>query len=299
MSNSCDVSVVILCYNHARFVVECLDSVKKQNYTDWELIIADDASKDNSLELISDWVSINSELKIKTNFHEINTGIGTMLNECIDIARGKYIKFISADDVLHPDFLTETVTFFEMASNEFGIVYTNAQYLKEDSTLENKFLVGDRNKVKNGWIRQNLQFSNFIPAPAVLIKKEVYQQIGKYNPKVLIDDFDCWLRASLKFKFHFIDKPLVYYRIHGNNISHKIDFGNDMIQLLINNDQNGDLAAGINLKIKDHYYQNNRKLAVLANYFQYEYREKWMSFCLQNKIPYKFYRLLNKIFGLK
>lgn len=289
------VSVVVLCYNHSSYVTECLQSVLAQHYTNWELIVADDASTDNSKEIIEKWLELNNQIRVKTNFHTTNTGIGTMLNECIDLAEGSYLKFISADDVLHPMLLKESIDFFEQHDNDYGVVFTNARYIRSDSSLEDKYIVPLNKEIPEGWIRKDLQYSNFIPAPAVVLKKEVYDKIGKYDPNVLIDDYDCWLRASLYFKFHYINQALVYYRIHGNNISHSIDFSNDMIEMLISHDKEGDFSKGINQKIRDHYYQGNMDFKALRMFHNYNYRDKWMSFCLSKKIPYKFYRIINKL----
>lgn len=293
------VSVVVLCYQHAAYVLQCLDSVVAQHYTDWELIIADDASKDNSVALIQAWLKVKTQLDIKTNFHQTNSGLATMLNECIALARGQYLKLISADDLLEPEFLQETVHYMEQSTDEqCGIVYTNAQYIKEDGTLEvNKFLIPNGKTIVQGSIRKALSYGNFIPAPAVLIKKAVFDVIGPYHKDTRIDDYDCWLRASKFFHFYYIPKALIRYRIHAYNISHQLDLSNDLLAMLIHYNDDGTLTQGINQQIKDKYYQGLTQLKVIQTYCQYPYRDPWMAFCLKNKIPYKLFRLINKFIG--
>lgn len=289
------VSVVVLSYNHAAFVRECLESVLAQTFDRWELIVADDASTDNSVSVINEWIAAQ-QITVRTNFHQKNTGIGVMLNECIELCRGEYIKFIAADDVLHPLLLEKAIGFFAQNDAEYGVVFSNAQYINEHSELQQKTIIPQGKAVPQGWIRKELQTSNFIPAPAVVIRKAVYQTAGYYDPSIKIDDYDCWLRASVYFKFHYIDEPLVYYRIHGNNISHTIDFNNDMIGLLIRNDRQGDCAQGIKQRLMDRYYQGNTKLPVLSEYAVYPYRDKWLYFCMKAGLPYRFFRLADKIF---
>lgn len=289
------VTIVILCYNHAQFVEDCLESIKAQTYTNWELIIADDASKDNSVDVINNWIIQQNQLKIKIHFHTVNSGIGTMLNECLALTNGNYIKFIAADDVLHSTMISEAVGFFETNESQYGIVYTNVSLIDESSKSLGRNLISDERRCPEGWVRNDLQFSNFIPAPSVLIKKEVYDKVGLYDPHNPIDDFELWLKASRYFKFHFINKPLVNYRIHADNVSHKLDFSNDMLALLIKHDVNGDMSEGINQKIRDFYFLGNLNLPALDSFYTYPYRDKWMSFCIQKKYAYKFYRLIDKI----
>ncbi|MDI9320107.1 MAG: glycosyltransferase [Phycisphaerales bacterium] len=289
------VSIVVICYNHASFIEECLGSVLKQKYTNWELIIADDASTDNSVALIQNWINTTG-VNVTTNFHQKNTGVGTVLNECLALSTGNYLKFIAADDVLHPELIEKAVNFFEHASNDYGVVFSNAQYINEKSEVQAKTIIPQGKTIPTGWIRTALPLSNFIPAPAVVIKKEVYQKIGNYNPDIQIDDYDCWLRASISFQFHYIDEPLVYYRIHGNNISHSIDFSNDMIELLIKNDIEGDFASEIKLKIQDQYYLGKKNIPVMSSYSRYQYRDKWLSFCISNGLPYYMFRVFDKFF---
>lgn len=288
------VSVIVISYNHESFLKECLDSVIGQTYTNWELVIADDASKDGSVSVINDWLNDNKLTNIKTNFHKENLGVCKTLNECIKLSQGKYIKFIAADDVMHTQLLEKAVDFFENNEDDYGIVFSNAQFINEKSILENRHILPKDKVVPVGWIREELKETNFVPAPSVVLKKSIYQKIGLYSSDVLIEDYDCWLKASRFFKFHYIDESLVYYRVHSNNVSHQIDFANDSIELLIRNDFQGDFANAINKKIKDFYFLGKINSKVLSSFFHYDYRDKWMAFCIQYKFPYFIFRIVDK-----
>jgi glycosyltransferase involved in cell wall biosynthesis len=93
------VSAIMLCYNQARFVVECLDGIKAQNYPNLELIVHDDASKDDSVAVIKGWLSKNSGIRHRFLRSESNLGICRSLNRAMSHTRGKYICGITADDI--------------------------------------------------------------------------------------------------------------------------------------------------------------------------------------------------------
>src|SRR6478672_5840202 len=102
------VSVIALCYNHSRFVVECLESIRTQTYQPLHIILIDDQSKDNSVALIEEWIGTHH---VTCTFikHTTNKGICKSLNEGLSLARGKYISIIATDDVWLPEKLEHQV----------------------------------------------------------------------------------------------------------------------------------------------------------------------------------------------
>lgn len=288
------VSIIVVSYNHAAFIEECLDSVLAQTYTHWELILADDASKDNSQALMTQWLERN-QVKAITNFHTQNTGACTTLNQCLDYCTGAYIKTFAADDVMHPHLLADALAVFEAGDERLGGVFANVAYINEHSEQLHKTIIPDGAIVPSGWIRKELEERNFIPAPTVLLKKEVYDTIGRYDPNIITEDYDCWLRASVHFQFQYINKVLSYYRVHSHNISHTMDFSSDEIQLLIKNDIEGSSKLNIEKRIRDRYYAHQLNTKIIEDYAQYPYRNKWLSFCLQKSLPYKAFRIIDKL----
>src|SRR5580700_11042120 len=119
------VSMIVLCYNQARFVVETLESVKAQTYKPTELIILDDCSSDDSVTVIENWLQENG---IECTFirHQKNQGICKSLNEALSFATGKYISEISSDDVWLPDKIARQVEIMESQPDEVGVVYSDA-----------------------------------------------------------------------------------------------------------------------------------------------------------------------------
>src|SRR6478672_722517 len=92
------VSAIALCYNHERFVIDCLESIKAQSYRPLQLIITDDSSSDSSRETIQSWITRNASLDITFLAHTENKGICRTLNEALAVSRGKYISMVATDD---------------------------------------------------------------------------------------------------------------------------------------------------------------------------------------------------------
>jgi glycosyltransferase involved in cell wall biosynthesis len=209
------VSAIVLCYNHARFVIECLESVKAQNYPNLELIVNDDASRDDSAVVIQAWLSKNN---IPHRFvrQETNQGICRSANQTMSLARGKYISGIAADDVWLPGKLLTQVELMERLPEKYGVVYSDALQMDEEGKiLERKFIEVHRHfEVKpEGNIHTILWEGNFIPAMTTLVRKACTDKVGGYDESLYVEDWDMWLRISRFFEFAYSDKISAKYRL--------------------------------------------------------------------------------------
>lgn len=126
------VSIILACYNHSKFVVQNLNSIKSQTYDNIQLIISDDASTDNTTEIIENWLEDNGIAAIK-NFQQINKGLPTILNECMLFVKGKYLKIIAADDYLNSDSIERCVNKLEELGNEYAIYYGDINIVNENN----------------------------------------------------------------------------------------------------------------------------------------------------------------------
>jgi glycosyltransferase involved in cell wall biosynthesis len=124
------VSFGVVCYNTGKYVVSALDSIATQNYDNVEVFIVDDASTDNSVELIKDWLQNNNKQQWHFIVHSRNKGLHYGLNEILDLAQGKYISFIG-DDVFTSQKTKEQVRMLEDAGAEYGVVYGDMSYIDE------------------------------------------------------------------------------------------------------------------------------------------------------------------------
>ncbi len=200
------ISIITVCYNSEKTIKDTIESVLNQSYQNYEYIIIDGKSKDNTLEIIKRYEKkFNGKLKW---ISEKDNGLYDAMNKGIKIATGDIIGMINSDDVLAtPDTFQIIVSSFQQ--EECDGTYSNLEIL--DNKLENKIRVFHP---KNG----NYKLGWYPPHPTLYLKKTVYDKHGFYNQKYKIAaDYDMMLRImkDKKLRFRYIPKTLVYMRSGG------------------------------------------------------------------------------------
>ncbi|MGV8947464.1 MAG: glycosyltransferase family 2 protein [Lutibacter sp.] len=288
------VSVVVVSYNQAQYIIQNLNSLKSQTFTNWELIVADDASPDDSVEVFRDWLREN-KVSAKVIFHTKNTGLATVLNEAIELCNGEYVKFIAADDYMHAECLEKSVQCLQAKGKGYGMVFTDTFYIDENnqhlSNFEDFSLSG---KIPATEFHEMLIKSNRIGAPTVLMKTDVVKETGKYNAKFIVEDYQRWLMISEKYFITYVPEKLTYYRIHESNISKtkadRILAEDRMLQMMY--DHNGIVKNMINHYMQDNYLtKKDIYVDLLHVYSSYPFRKKVLTFCMNNKIPVIIYKI--------
>ena len=214
------VTAFVGCYNHSRFVEECLDSVRHQTYPNLEVIIFDDRSKDNSVAVIDTWLK-KQRLDWQFVPHTKNIGICASLNEVLQLARGKYISMVAADDIWLPDKTARQVEMMERLPEDVGVVYSDAFQIDENgATLPQMFIEAQRNFAvpPKGLLFDVLLEGNFIPAMTTLIRRECFTQVGTYDEDLCFEDWDMWMRISRRFRFAYDKIPAAKYRIVSSSV---------------------------------------------------------------------------------
>ena len=209
------VTAFVGCYNHSRFVEQCLDSVKHQTYPNLQVIIFDDCSKDNSVAVIDTWLK-RHRLDWQFIPHTRNIGICASLNEVLRLARGNYISMVAADDVWLPDKTSRQVEMMEQMPGDVGVLYSDAFQVNENGeALPQMFVEAHRKFVvpPEGFLFDVLLEGNFIPAMTTLIRRECFNQVGTYDEDLCFEDWDMWMRISRTFRFVYDTIPAAKYRI--------------------------------------------------------------------------------------
>ncbi len=223
------VSVLSLCYNQAKFCAETLDSIYNQSYKNIELILIDDCSSDNSINVINNWIAKHPNFNISFQVHKKNQGICKSLNECIRQSKGKYISLIACDDIMMPHKLKRQVKVMEQTSKEIGVLYSDATFIDEYSKPKfGRFIQGATNvidweEIPQGNIVDKLIWDCFIPAPTCLIKRVCYEKVGLYDENLAVEDHDMWIRMASQYKFIFDSYESIQYRWHSNNTTKKLN----------------------------------------------------------------------------
>ncbi|WP_345990922.1 glycosyltransferase [Chryseobacterium sp. Chry.R1] len=292
------VSIIVSSYNHEKYINECLDSIKSQTYPYIELILADDFSPDDSVSVYENWLKKNS-YSAKTNFQKKNTGLSTMLNNCMNLVEGEYIKIIAADDFLHPEAIEKCVAELERLGNGFGMVFTDTYGVDENSNSIPD--IADYNSLGNidkDLFRKQLIKSNRIAALTVLMRKKALVDTGEYKSDFLVEDYFRWLKISALYYIAYIPQKLAYYRIHDNNLSsakkERIEMETLILQMMF--DKNGDIKDKINGITQKHYISGEKlPLQYLKAYKNYPFKIKRLYTAIHYKLPVPLFKLLNKI----
>lgn len=195
------VSVILPTYNRAHLIEQAIQDVLEQTYQDFELIVVDDGSTDNSEEIIKKM----SDGRIRYVRHEKNKGANAARNTGIVTANGKYIAFQDSDDRWLPEKLEKQMQVFKTAPAGTGVVYTGFWRIKGD---QKKYVPSPRIKRKEGDIYNELLRGNFIGTPTAVVKKECFEKVGMFDEDLpRLQDWELFIRISKHYLFKCIDEP--------------------------------------------------------------------------------------------
>lgn len=217
------VTIGVSNYNYAHYILETLESVAKQTYQHIELIIVDDLSTDNSIEVISNWIN-NYKGKIRINFikNKFNIGLAKVCNIILKNTNGKYFQPLDADDIILPDKIEKQVKVLE-DSRHLAMVYSNVSVVNEKGEIINSDYFSrinyNKDQMPSGSIFNQLLIFNFIPVPSVLINTGVAKKMGGFDETLLVQDYYLWLRISEDYEIGYLNTASALYRVHSNSMS--------------------------------------------------------------------------------
>lgn len=208
------ISIIVTCYNQQEFIDDCLNSVACQIFKNWECIIIDDGSTDNSAKIAQNWVEKDNRFRY---FFQQNAGTSTARNAGIDKAKGSYIQFLDGDDTIDP---TKIEKSYHIIQNEQTDVVITNFYEIRNNKKHPPFcdLTKYPFNYKNLLLQWDIDFN--IPIHCFLFTKKIIE--GLYFPVqfLLKEDWIMWLGVFKRNpKVSFINQQLVAYRIHHKNIT--------------------------------------------------------------------------------
>ena len=214
------VSVIMPCYNGEKFIGKAIESVINQTYQNWELIIVDDGSTDNSKKIIDHYLSDRRIIYIR---HIRNKGIPVTRNTGINASHGDFIALLDQDDKWVPNKLDLQIDRFYISKPEIGLVFGNINRIDSYGNIIHRAknikinfeTINQRNLIRH------LFLNCFIPSITVMIKRKCIKEVGAFDEDILWggDDYDLWLRIISKFEITYINQVLAIRREHGNNYS--------------------------------------------------------------------------------
>jgi len=208
------VSIITITFNREAYILQTIDSVLAQSFKDWEMIIIDDASTDNTEKVVKKY--IDGESRIKYFKNEKNLGIAKTRNRGLELATGTYIAPLDSDDIwLDVNKLQKQVDFLDI-NKDYCMLGGGIMRIDAESKPLKKVLY----PVYDSLIRKIILQFNPFPQSTLLFRKDIAQSCGGYSDKYKIcDDYDLWLKMGLKSKFTNIPQVLAGYRVHGGNIT--------------------------------------------------------------------------------
>ncbi|MBI5142728.1 MAG: glycosyltransferase [Nitrospirae bacterium] len=219
--NTPTVSVVIPAYNAEKYIAETLDSVMAQTYTDFEVLVVDDGSKDGTVSIAERYAELHPD-QIRL-IRKPNGGPSSARNAGIKAARGAYIAFNDADDLWLPEKLEKQMLFFESLPSNVGMTYTDARSFDDEGLwILPPGLDQYRKLGSNAYLK--LLKNNVIPNCSVIVRRECFDKVGMYDQSPdIIEDYDMWLRIARQYDVDCIDDVLSIYREHHGGRSKQIE----------------------------------------------------------------------------
>ncbi|MEA1916324.1 MAG: glycosyltransferase [Campylobacterota bacterium] len=282
------VSFIIPFYNHNHFVKYTLDSILEDSYPNKEIIVINDGSSNPDDSSITQWIS-NHSSNISINYiSRENVGLTKTLNELISLSNGKYIALCASDDYLINNTVSKRVEILENNPNKLlllsdAIVVNDSNEKVMDSSLSELYSANKQNYLTDDGLKKEIITNWSVAGATHLINRELYDKVGLYNEKFIVEDLDFFLRVVAKDLILFYDEKVSAYRQHDTNLS-----GNLSQALRMHEDLHG-CATTHSVLFDDEY---KKMLLDKADYYkkQIEHYKRERSFMKQLKKRTKKFR---------
>ena len=215
------VSVLMPSYNHEKFVAQAIESVFAQTYANIELIIIDDQSTDNTMEIIEDKIT-DSSCPVIFKRNEINLGVSGTLNNALRLANGEFICFLASDDFYHVDFVASCVAAIRSFEQPNICVHTNAFHIDEFGEMQGQNIhLSARTPIEGDGFWQFAEGTGVVVSSTLFTRKSIIVEAGGFDKTLRAEDFDFHLRISRLVEFVYLETPLFYARANHGSLGRK------------------------------------------------------------------------------
>ena len=225
--NKPKVSIVLPCYNGASMLPQAIDSVLSQTFTDWELIIVNDCSTDNTLEIAKSYEGKDCRIKVVSN--PVNKKLPASLNEGFSHARGDYYTWTSDDNILLPNMLKVLCNYLDN-HDDIGFVASDYDAIDAEGNYIKTISVPDD-------INICMPLNDYVGA-SFMYRSDIARNVGPYDVSLfLVEDYDYWIRIWKECKVGVIHDVLYRYRWHSNSLTEKRkkDIAQNLLTLRLKN----------------------------------------------------------------
>jgi glycosyltransferase involved in cell wall biosynthesis len=216
-----EASVCIPAYNGARFIEGAIRSVLDQSFKDFELVIVDDCSKDETGAIIE---SFGGDPRLRHFTNPVRRGMVGNWNRCLELSEGKYICVFHQDDVMAPENLERKIESLK-GNPRVGLVYSKVDQIDADGHAVEGYKFWTEQSPDEDFVRDGLRYfaeliasENLICCPSVIARRECYERLGPFDSRLpFTADWEMWLRIAAFYDIAYLAEPLVKYRWHADN----------------------------------------------------------------------------------
>lgn len=222
------ISVCIPTYNGAEYLRECLDSILAQTFTDFEVLIVDDQSSDETIAISQEYASLDERIKVVQNPR--NLGLVGNWNRCAELASSEWIKFVFQDDLIAPTCLEKMLA---VAEPDSAIVFCRRDFIFEGNVSEQTKQAYAKVAFPEAFLPASISISpqeistatlkhfgkNFIGEPTVvMLRRSVFERFGAFNPNLIQwCDWEFWIRVASNTGIVYVPESLATFRVHGKS----------------------------------------------------------------------------------
>lgn len=218
------VSIIVCSYNYEKYISETINSIINQTYDNWEMIIVDDGSSDNSINIIKNYEKNDSRIHLYTHYNNQNKGLAESIKLGLTKVTGEYLVFLESDDYLKNSYLQLKIDTFRK-NPDIGFLYNNIELVgtKNAYFKKRKSIINEINhywKINNfpHYVSDNFYLRNIVPTfSCVMLKTFLIKNCIFNSPKDSWIDWFLWAQISNNTKFYYINDKLTFWRVHENS----------------------------------------------------------------------------------
>ncbi|MFV0309496.1 MAG: glycosyltransferase family A protein [Desertimonas sp.] len=214
------ISAIVLTYNQARYVPDCLSALVAQTFGDWELVIADDASRDGALGVATGWAADHGIVPVVVA-QPINAGLCATLNAAVARSSGRYLAITAADDRWLPDKFADQAAWLD-EHPDVAVVYTDMASMDDDGVVDPTRVW--RTSGHSGHLFDELLDGTMIGTATTLIRRSALAAIGGFDESLVFEDWDAWLRLADRYEFAYHPRVSAVYRERPDSMSAGSEF---------------------------------------------------------------------------
>ncbi len=291
------ISIIVPSYNNEKYISECIESALVQTFTDFELIIVEGGSKDNSLKIIQKYAEMDSRIRIIV--HPDNLGVSKARNDGILASKGEFIAILDSDDVMLKTRIEELYSEISKDPN-YGLAHSDVYVTDENGAIIGKII--GREKYSKGNICGEVLKRRGCHIGYPMFRKKCLIQVGLYDENLRGgEDYDLYTRMTQYFPIAYVQKPLILYRRHGSNASSKLQLMVSHYKRYLDKTFEWDkenIYWGIKPQAYAHYFIDKMNLDFSENKkrFLVNFPERLTNFIIED--PYFFLRSIFPFFAI-